>query len=84
MGRKRTEQPLPKSRPYSDPPRAPLTLAELRKNCCWVWAYCGKSGCGGSAPIAIAPFIIRWGPDASSDLIRRSLRCARYGGKVAR
>jgi hypothetical protein len=81
MGRKRTEQPPPKSRPYTDPPRAPLTLAEIRKNSCWVWAYCRKSGRIGQAPIAIAPFIIRWGATASSDLLRRSLRCSTCGGK---
>ena len=39
MGRNRTEQPPPKSQPYSDPPRPPLTPAELRKGSCWVWAY---------------------------------------------
>ena len=81
MGRMRTKQPPPKSRPYSDPPRPALTLAELRKNSCWVWAYCLKSGCPGHAPIAIAPFIIRWGPNASSDLIRGSFRCAKCGAK---
>jgi hypothetical protein len=27
-------------------------------------------------PIALAPFIIRWGPDISSDVLRRSVRCA--------
>jgi hypothetical protein len=81
MGRKRTDQPPPKARPYSDPPRAPLTLGELRKNSCWFWAYCRRSGCTAKAPIAIAPFIIRWGAKASSDLIRQSLRCERCGSK---
>jgi hypothetical protein len=29
--------------------------------------------------MAFAPLIIRWGPDASSDLLRQSARCSRCG-----
>jgi hypothetical protein len=36
----RTSQPPPKARPYRDPPRLPLALAELRKGSYWIWAYC--------------------------------------------
>ena len=31
------------------------------------------------APVALAPLIIRWGEEASSDVLRRSARCARCG-----
>ena len=34
-------------------------------------------------PMALAALIIRWGPDASSDLLRRSARCSRCGRKGA-
>jgi hypothetical protein len=34
-------------------------------------------------PVAFVPFIIRWGPDASSDMLRRSSRCTKCGRKGA-
>jgi hypothetical protein len=34
-------------------------------------------------PIAITPLIIRWGPDASSDRLRASARCAKCVRKGA-
>jgi hypothetical protein len=33
--------------------------------------------------MAIAPMIIRWGPDASSDMLRRAARCSKCGAKGA-
>jgi hypothetical protein len=33
--------------------------------------------------MAIAPFVIRWGPDAPSDMLRRSARCSKCGAKGA-
>jgi hypothetical protein len=47
----------------------------------WFWAYCERIDCGHNAPIALAPFAIRWGLDASSDLIRARLRCSQCGKK---
>jgi hypothetical protein len=32
--------------------------------------------------MALDPLIIRWGEDASSDLLQRSARCTHCGGKV--
>jgi hypothetical protein len=80
---RRTSQPPPKARPYRDPPRPPLTLAQLRKVTCWVWAYCQGRQCYRGVPLALAPFIIRWGETASSDLLRRSFRCTVCGAKGA-
>jgi len=58
------------------------TIGEiLRGETKWFWAYCERMGCGHSAPIALAPFAIRWGLDASSDLIRNRLRCSLCGNK---
>jgi hypothetical protein len=50
---------------------------------CWIWAHCHNIECGHTVPRALAPLIIRWGASASSDLIRRSLRCGKCGGKGA-
>jgi hypothetical protein len=36
----------------------------------WAWAYCINPSCGYYKAVALAPFAIRWGIDASSDLIR--------------
>lgn len=80
---RRTNQPPPKARPYRDPPKPPLTLAQLRKNTPWIWAYCRTPVCARGVPLALAPFIIRSGADTSSDLLRRSFRCKVCGGKGA-
>src|SRR5262245_42326224 len=47
----------------------------------WMWAYCQRIGCGHAVPIALAPCAIRWGWDASTDLIRERLRCSSCGAK---
>jgi len=31
--------------------------------------------------MAIAPLIIRWGPETSSDVLRRRARCSRCGNR---
>ena len=54
-------------------PIRPVTLAELRRSTCWVWLYCDS--CGRGAPVAVAPWLIRYGPTASSDLLRENARC---------
>jgi hypothetical protein len=56
---------------------AETTLADLQKQAGWVWVCREGTGCGHRAPVAIAPFAIRWGLDASSDLIRDRLRCSK-------
>jgi hypothetical protein len=58
-------------------PRPPLTLAQLRKVTCWVWAYCQGRECYRGRPAGAR------GETASSDLLRRSYRCLRCGGKGA-
>lgn len=47
----------------------------------WMFSYCEHIGCGHSAPIALAPLAIRWGMDASTDVIRERLRCSKCGKK---
>jgi len=53
------------------------TLGQLHPPPGWVWVYCTRYVplCQHSAPMALAPLIIRWGPEASSDMLRQ---CARY------
>jgi hypothetical protein len=55
------------------------TLAELQRDSTWLWVCCEAQGCGHMAPMAIAPLLIRWGIDASSDGLRASACCSRCG-----
>lgn len=57
------------------------TLKNLQKAPGWVWAYCAR--CQHRRPIAIAPFVIRWGPHVSSDRLRQNLVCERCGHRGA-
>ena len=59
------------------------TLEQLRQFAPWVWVYCSNPHCLRSQPVALAPYIIRWGPDASSDMLRAWARCRRCGTKGA-
>jgi len=59
------------------------SIAELQQSSRWFWVYCEGERCGHSSAMAIAPLIIRWGPETSPDLLRRSARCTRCGRKRA-
>jgi hypothetical protein len=52
------------------------TLAQLRRESCWLWLNCLDPACGNCTAFALAPFMIRWGPNASSDLLRTRVRCS--------
>lgn len=62
------------------PPPIP-TLGELFKNQPrWVWLTCTNGYfCQHRAAMPLAPLIIRWGENASSDKLRRCARCSRCG-----
>lgn len=49
----------------------------------WIWLCCGNINCTHKVAMAIVPFVIRWGPDAPSDLIRRLARCRKCGHQGA-
>jgi hypothetical protein len=68
-----------------NPPGQVRTLAQLQRSALgkWCWVYRAAYGCLNYAPVAIAPLIIRWGPEASSDMLRRSARCTKCGAKGA-
>jgi hypothetical protein len=57
------------------------TLEQLRRDCPWCWVVCER--CLHRKPVAFTPFIIRWGPDISSDILRRSARCEKCGAGAA-
>jgi hypothetical protein len=49
------------------------TLADLRAVTPQLWGICAR--CVRRTPTALAPWIIRWGAEASSDMLRRLARC---------
>jgi hypothetical protein len=63
-GRPRTKRQQPGPRP---------TLGDLQRATPWVWVWCEK--CQHHAPLACAVAVIRWGPNTSSDKLRRCARC---------
>jgi hypothetical protein len=63
-------------------PTTPIaTLADPRRVTPWLWVICAR--CLHRAPTALAPWMIRWGADASSDMLRRSARCRQCSGQGA-
>ena len=54
---------------YPDP-------GELSRSPGWFWVYCNNRECSHHVLLPIAPFAIRWGLDASSDALRRNLKCS--------
>jgi len=54
----------------------------MRKLAPWLWVNCLNVKCLHRAPKALTPLIIRWGGDASSDVLRhcgRRSKCGRNG-----
>jgi hypothetical protein len=75
-------------RRHRTPPGPVPTLGELQEGTPWLWAVCdGLDACGKPClhrtPLALAPFVIRWGANASSDIMRDRLRCAVCGRRGA-
>lgn len=59
----------------------PPTLGGVRQTTDWIWLYCEVTGCGHSTALPITPLIIRWGPEAPLNYLRRFFRCTRCGGR---
>jgi hypothetical protein len=55
------------------------TLGDLQRATPWVWMWCER--CQHHAPLACAVAVIRWGPNTSSDKLRRCARCTACGNK---
>ena len=87
--RKIPREGQPRRNPPAPPGPVP-TLGELQAGSSkWVWAICngldesGRVACLHRAPLALAPFVIRWGAEASSNVMRQRLRCAVCGHQGA-
>lgn len=81
MRRRDPHDDPPKRRGGYYPPAPPASLASLQRDGGWFWIYCERIGCGHYAPIAIAPFVIRWGLEATAETLCRCARCTRCGHK---
>jgi hypothetical protein len=57
------------------------TLGELLHQPYWLWLRC--NACGHCVAVALVPFVIRWGADASSDVLRTHARCTVCGRRGA-
>ena len=66
------------ARDWRRKPPLRLTISE-KPDVCWWWVNCGNFKCAHRAAIAIAPYIIRWGPDAWPHMLRRYGRCSKCG-----
>jgi hypothetical protein len=78
--------------PHDDPPRRrdrepskPVaTLGQIHTEPYWCWLCCTNSMvCSHSKPVAMAQFVIRYGPNTSSDIVRQRARCTVCGHKGA-
>ena len=58
------------------------TIGQLWALYDWLWLYCETPGCRHYTAIPLAPLIIRWGRNATSDLLRNGFRCSRCGRRV--
>jgi hypothetical protein len=52
---------------------ARTTLGDLHRATPWLWVHCEK--CSHRSPLACAVPVILWGPNMSSDKLRRCARC---------
>lgn len=56
------------------------TMGDLiRNDPRWLWLHCANTDCGHKRAVAVVPFVIRWGANAPSDRLRRSMRCVKCG-----
>src|SRR5262249_14610017 len=73
------DDPAP-ARPRPPAPAVP-TLGQLLHAPYWTWLRC--DACGHRVAVALVPFVIRWGADASWDELRRNARCSACGQRWA-
>jgi hypothetical protein len=71
----------------SYPPGPIPTMGEIQRPAPhWCWIYCRNAICeriSSPTAIALAPYVIRWGAEASSNMLRRCARCTICGHKGA-
>jgi putative SOS response-associated peptidase YedK len=61
------------------PPERPGPLSKTRDDFLWIYVNCARPGCGHFAAVPLTPLIVRWGPDATLERLRRAARCTRCG-----
>lgn len=65
-------------------PAPPIpTLQELHETTPWIWLYCADHQCGHHIATTLAWAVIKYGPDASTNVLRENARCAVCGKKGA-
>jgi len=58
--------------------KPPLRLRAAKKlHIHWCWIKCTR--CPHMAAVAIAPYVIRWGPDGWKDVLWQTGRCTKCG-----
>lgn len=60
-------------------PGPPRGLAAIREEYVWLRLYCGRPHCGHHAIVPLVPLIVRWGPEAPIERLRRAARCTKCG-----
>lgn len=60
---------------------AQTTIGDLLAEAGWVILNCENPACGRRVATQLPAFIEKFGPDASSDLVRDTARCAECGHK---
>jgi hypothetical protein len=71
--------PYRMARRSPDPPAASIGVLHRQPHGRWVWAICHR--CTHRSRLPLAPLLIRWGPDTSSDVLRSNLKCTACGHK---
>jgi hypothetical protein len=77
-GRRPSRKEVKPRRTRSRPGPIP-TLGELARQASWVHVYCEARGCHHSAPLRLAEVIVRYGEEASSNVLRVRTRCTACG-----
>jgi hypothetical protein len=83
MRRKIPREEVPAPRRSRRPPEPTQSLRAAHDAYPWWWVNCTSPRCTHRAPMALAPLMIRWGMDESTDMLRRSARCMVCGQKGA-
>lgn len=72
-------------KPRRYPPEPIPTLWQLQTDATpkWLWLVCQRLGCNHRSATPLAPWVIRYGPNASSSILRERTRCLACGHKGA-
>lgn len=74
---------IPRNYRHPDGPAPTLGALQLGPHAKWVWLSCNNLHCSHRVAVPLAPFVIRWGADASSDRLRINTVCRVCGHRGA-